>query len=131
MKLLLIHSKKIIPHLTEKAQGCNGRTDSIINVEEVKQQSEIWIVANRVLNIEFFEGFQNLVQLAVAWLQDPQEIVNISNDVDTKDDDGDLQNNVVELMRMARAHIQVVLYLTGNKLIIFKQFLRIDENQEH
>ena len=67
----------------------------------------------------------------VAWLQDPQEVVNIGNDVHAKDDDGDLQNNVVELMRMARAHIQVVFYLTGNKLIIFKQFLRIDENQEH
>ena len=84
-----------------------------------------------VLNLAFFEGFQNLVQFAVAWLQDPQEIVNIGNDVHGKDDDGDLQNNVVELMRVARAHIQVVLYLTWNKLIIFKQFLRIDENQEH
>ena len=72
-----------------------------------------------------------MVQFAVAWLQDPQEIVNIGDDVDAKDDDGDFHNNVVELMRMARTHIQVVLYLTGNKLIIFKQFLRIHENQEH
>jgi len=33
------------------------------------------------------------------------------------------------MMMMARPHIQVVFYLTGNKLIIIKQIMRIDENQ--
>ena len=63
-------------------------------------------------------GLQNSVEPAVVWVDNPEEVVDVGDDVQEDENDSNAEDVFVELLWMPRACIQIFINLARNDVCI-------------